>query len=277
MERFNNKLYDKYTNLKKRKLSEASECNEKVRAEFEKYLSVVEGTFEELRNENNQLRAQILSMEDRQAEYQHTLMEETRKVKELSGENERLRNLVSAEDHSNSKTGDMEIVCLEAPNRIPEAVSRDPVEQMEPNLNSGLNELQHEVADMHPHDNGQDELLVPDCCRGNFRSSGGGDEKDCAKCVYQMLVESLIGMKFSVETRTDGFCLSVVHQSSGYSFSLTWPRKTNGEDGELLYQVSSLGTIERVALEWMKEDLVFSTAMCHVFFERISRVTGGRI
>lgn len=60
---------------------------------------------------------------------------------------------------------------------------------------------------------------------------------------------------------------------AGYSFSLTWIQHEGGE-GELMYHVSSLGTLERVAVDWMKEDMMFSTAMCHVFFERVSRVVG---
>lgn len=60
---------------------------------------------------------------------------------------------------------------------------------------------------------------------------------------------------------------------AGYRFSLTWIQHEGGE-GELMYHVSSLGTLERVAVDWMKEDMMFSTAMCHVFFERVSRVVG---
>ena len=59
---------------------------------------------------------------------------------------------------------------------------------------------------------------------------------------------------------------------AGYSFSLTWVNKAAREEMELLYQVQSLGTFERVAPEWMREVLMFSTSMCPVFFERVSRV-----
>ncbi|OIV92552.1 hypothetical protein TanjilG_02315 [Lupinus angustifolius] len=34
----------------------------------------------------------------------------------------------------------------------------------------------------------------------------------------------------------------------------------------------SSGTFERVASEWMREDIMFSPYMCPVFFERVSRV-----
>ena len=60
---------------------------------------------------------------------------------------------------------------------------------------------------------------------------------------------------------------------AGYTFSLTWIRHEDRE-GELMYHVSSLGTLERIALDWMKEDVIFSMTMCPVFFKRISRVIG---
>ena len=59
---------------------------------------------------------------------------------------------------------------------------------------------------------------------------------------------------------------------TGYSFSLTWLEKEDGKEGELLYHVLSLGTFERVAPEWMKEAIMFSTTMCPIFFEKVSGV-----
>lgn len=59
---------------------------------------------------------------------------------------------------------------------------------------------------------------------------------------------------------------------AGYSFSLTFVNSKAGEV-ELLYRVLSLGTFERVAPEWMKEEVLrFSTRMCPVFFQRVSHV-----
>ncbi|KAH7560680.1 hypothetical protein JRO89_XS10G0070000 [Xanthoceras sorbifolium] len=45
-----------------------------------------------------------------------------------------------------------------------------------------------------------------------------------------------------------------------------------GEELELLYRVSSLGTFERVAPDWMRDVIVFSVSMCPMFFDRIGRV-----
>ncbi|PNX78670.1 protein titan9, partial [Trifolium pratense] len=55
----------------------------------------------------------------------------------------------------------------------------------------------------------------------------------------------------------------------GYSFSISWISKAPGEEAELLYHVQSLGTLERLAPEWMREDIMFSPTMCPIFFERV--------
>ncbi|KDO41155.1 hypothetical protein CISIN_1g034845mg [Citrus sinensis] len=79
-------------------------------------------------------------------------------------------------------------------------------------------------------------------------------------------------MKLSPYHESEGRCVSALHQSTGYSFSLTWVKSKDGEEFELLYRVLSLGTLERVALGWMMDEIMFSTSMCPIFFERISRV-----
>jgi hypothetical protein len=56
----------------------------------------------------------------------------------------------------------------------------------------------------------------------------------------------------------------------GYTFSLTW--STDGD--ELVYRVSSLGALEKIALKWMKEEIIFNTKMCPIFFERICGIIG---
>lgn len=110
-------------------------------------------------------------------------------------------------------------------------------------------------------------------CFKQKTSLSGGDENvpGTTICMFQELVECLVGMKVSIDTKADETCISAVHQSSGYSFSLTWIKNSQGDD-ELLYRVLSLGTIESIVPEWMKEILMFNTKMCPVFFERMSRV-----
>ncbi|CAA6653979.1 unnamed protein product [Spirodela intermedia] len=255
MEQLHTRLYDKYRNLKKRRLSEASDCNAKVQGEFEKYLTAVESMIEDLKSENSQLREKISSLEDSQAEYQQTLMEENRKVEELSSEVERLRNVASAEDHRSIRPQGGEIVSLATPTSIAKDGYLGSDERIDTNLDNGLGELPPKVTDTIQHDNRQNEHLMPDCC-GRKMINSDGKEKDYVRCIYQMLIESLVGMKFAVENQADDMHLSVVHQSSAPLPGLL------------------IGTIEKVALDWMKEDLLFSMAMCHSFFDRISRVLG---
>ena len=55
----------------------------------------------------------------------------------------------------------------------------------------------------------------------------------------------------------------------GYNFTLTWLEQPDG--GEWAYKYSSLGTLEEMALKWMKvQDIRFSMDMFPMFFERIS-------
>ncbi|PON97678.1 titan [Trema orientale] len=116
------------------------------------------------------------------------------------------------------------------------------------------------------------QTYLPECCRRTIDRSGGEINVDNpANCLFQALVEFLVGMKFSV-SQSEGVCISAEHQSSGYSFSLTWIDKADGKEVELRYRVLSLGTFERVAPQWMKEVIMFSTSMCPIFFERVSRV-----
>jgi hypothetical protein len=44
-------------------------------------------------------------------------------------------------------------------------------------------------------------------------SGNGADES--SSCVYQMLAESLVGMKFSLKNEMEGFSLCIYHEASG--------------------------------------------------------------
>ncbi|KAL8147716.1 hypothetical protein AgCh_005152 [Apium graveolens] len=112
----------------------------------------------------------------------------------------------------------------------------------------------------------------PKCCKQ--KTSLSGDDENVPGntiCMFQELVECLVGMKVCIDTKADETCISAIHQLSGYSFSLTWIKNSQGDD-ELLYRVLSLGTIENIALEWMKEMIMFNMKMLPVFFEKMSRV-----
>ncbi|PIA48273.1 hypothetical protein AQUCO_01400692v1 [Aquilegia coerulea] len=72
-----------------------------------------------------------------------------------------------------------------------------------------------------------------------------------------------------IHTHTPLLSLSPLFQSN-----LKWIPIAPEEDAELSYHVLSLGTIGRVAIDWMKEDIAFSLSMFPAFLMRVSKVVG---
>ncbi|KAG1338522.1 hypothetical protein COCNU_04G008280 [Cocos nucifera] len=273
MERLNSEIYEKYKNLKKRKLLD-EEWGQKRDSDIRNFQSATEDLIEQLKNENDRLRAEIVcvpccrsSMQEQYAECEKLLLEESRKTKELSNEVGRLQNLLAQKNDVNG------IALLRSPNAAPMVLSREKSKTPTKKTPNSCTKEREEAA-IIPYGGGrQDEQIVPDCCRRNLSGSGGAAGKGQNDCAFQTLIEFLVGMKFSIDSQNEGLSFSFVHQMSGYTFSLTWIRHEDRE-GELMYHVSSLGTLERIALDWMKEDVIFSMTMCPIFFKRISRVIG---
>ncbi|CAN4079945.1 unnamed protein product [Withania somnifera] len=112
----------------------------------------------------------------------------------------------------------------------------------------------------------------PACCRRNVDISGDVEAGiSPASCIFQDLVQWLVGMKFSTVMENEELCISALHESSGLSFSLALTKSASTEP-ELVYRVWSLGTFERMAPEWMRDTIMFSPNMCPLFFQRLSRV-----
>ncbi|XP_065867562.1 uncharacterized protein [Euphorbia lathyris] len=113
----------------------------------------------------------------------------------------------------------------------------------------------------------------PQCCRRIVQGSGVDvEDSGHITCQFQTLIEYLLGMKLCADYQTDRKCILALHESSGYSFSLTWVKNESGEEEELIYRVSRLGTFEMVAPEWMRSVLMFSTSMWPIFFQRLARI-----
>lgn len=98
--------------------------------------------------------------------------------------------------------------------------------------------------------------------------------------LFQTLLQCMVGLKFTIVEEGNQLELSILQESSGYSFKLKF---LSGEDdphfrenGELLYHTVSLGTLQKVAPAWMKEDIIFSIGQVNIFFDRILQVTNGR-
>ncbi|BBH02285.1 titan9 [Prunus dulcis] len=279
------KLYDTYMELKSKKWSELDNVNKDQEVKFMDYISAAEQVIQQLKSENER------SAKDEQCiEYQELLMEENRKNEELSEEVARLRNLQQVGNFSrlkDSKT-DNGGVCTPASGQVPEeAGNRSQRRKTHKRRRQSLSETEDIVM---PSSSLQDDEILresekdlhkgavpsgslinvqqPQCCRAIERPGGDVNPTGQANCLFQVLVEYLVDLKFSTVSQTEEICISAVHQSSGYSFNLTWVNRAGVKEPELLYRVLSLGTFERVAPEWMKDAIMFSTTMCPKFFDR---------
>ncbi|XP_010246252.1 PREDICTED: uncharacterized protein LOC104589587 isoform X2 [Nelumbo nucifera] len=280
------------------------QLNHEQEEKFMNYVSAAEELIDHLRKENERLRLQLsdlkdevksirLSKERQYVEYQKLLMEENNKNKDLAEEVERLHNMPREQLCCITEGGNNDIAQIrsfqdpqvgpsdlsdQSTIKMPQKHSRHVGTQTEvrfvphASVQDEHDEVRELERDSHLCDNGAPRnILLPECCRRDVAGLGGSNT-GAANCLFQALVECLVGMKFSAIIQTEGLSVSALHQSSGYSFSLTWVNKPAGEDAELLYRVASLGTFERVAPEWMREVMMFSTSMCPIFFERVSRV-----
>ncbi|KAL1803885.1 hypothetical protein ACET3Z_032532 [Daucus carota] len=99
----------------------------------------------------------------------------------------------------------------------------------------------------------------PKCCKQKTSLSGGKENvPGTTICMFQELVECLVGMKVSIVTKADETCISAVHQSNGYSFSLTWMKNSQGDD-ELLYRVLSLDLVLHLGLRSVLHCILYQT------------------
>ncbi|KAF7822339.1 recF/RecN/SMC N terminal domain-containing protein isoform X1 [Senna tora] len=290
MEALYSKLYDKYTKLKAKKLSELDQLNKDQEVKFMNYLSAAEELIEHLKTENNQLHEQVndlrnevasirLAKDKEVADYQRLAMEESKKTDEtLLEEIEKFRQEGTSSDLKQNNNNILE------DDQVPANSNTSSKRKTRKRIRDDASE---KIVRSTPSENGKDNSVVREpavqnlcketviekqmeCCTGANDQSGVNLQG--SNWLIQALFEHVVGMKLSTDYQTGRVCISAQHQSSGYSFSLTWVSKAPEEEAELLYHVLSLGTFERVAPEWMREDIMFSTTMCPIFFERISRV-----
>eukprot|EP00268_Persea_americana_P036627 TRINITY_DN3614_c0_g1_i1.p1 TRINITY_DN3614_c0_g1~~TRINITY_DN3614_c0_g1_i1.p1 ORF type:complete len:220 (+),score=40.89 TRINITY_DN3614_c0_g1_i1:57-716(+) len=204
----------------------------------------------------------ILSSDCRSSEnsqysmYQNLFIEEKQKTKELLEEVERLRNLLSERVQCNNSNENYADRQFKSPSRcqvnLPD-LSKGSAHRMTRRMtlkpSSGD---QTEEAGVNPNASSQEVHIVdrdPEGVLIEGTPSNGAPEK----------------LRLPYSCGAD-------METSGYTFSLTWVKNAAGQD-ELLYHVLSLGTFERVAPEWMREDLMFSMSMCPIFFLRINEIT----
>ncbi|TYI80264.1 hypothetical protein E1A91_D05G076400v1 [Gossypium mustelinum] len=270
MEPFYAKLYDKYDKLKKRKLSEMDDINRDQEEKFVNYVRAAEELIQHLKSENDKLYAEVnelksevaskmSSMDKQCADYQKLLIEENQKYKALSLEVNRLQNL---HHEGQNKDGKLDI--------IPTVSARIAQVSSEKVSGRSIGMMTKDLSEKALSREDLTHFQLPECCKGSPDASATVTAR--ATCLFQALTECLLDMKISTNNQTGGLCISALHQPSGYSFSLTWINKAGGEEAELVYRVLSLGTFERVAPEWMRDVIKFSTGMCPLFFQRVAHV-----
>ncbi|KFK28554.1 hypothetical protein AALP_AA7G011400 [Arabis alpina] len=256
MEALYAKLYDKYTNLKKKKFSEFDEVNKEQEDKFLNFVTASEELMQHLTSENENLKERVkdlrteitsvrLTKDKESLECQKLIIEQERKNKVLCEEVYKLKELIQEGDHSGSKQE----------RKTPETAQMT------------TRKRRRQTEDVVERDIVSPETLLvtqPQCCNGSSSSA--------TSCTFQALGEHLLGMKLSTYKEGEQVCIIASHPTSGFSFSLSLVNNSTGEESELLYKVVSLGTFERVAPKWMRDDIRFSTSMCPVFFERVARV-----
>ncbi|KAJ6309997.1 hypothetical protein OIU76_014858 [Salix suchowensis] len=295
MEDLYRKLYAKYDKLKKKQLSEFDELNKDQEVKFLNYASVAEEMIQYLKDENDRLRNQASdlrseaasirsTMDEQCAEYQKLLMEENKKNKMLNEEVEKLQNQLQYAHNVQLNMLETAQVTPEerstaSMRRMVRKRSLEAREKMEALITHGGNDI-FGNSDMQEKSAKRSSKGTVSCgdlpndqkLESHERILNKSAESGPANFQFQALLEYLVGMKLSAVDQNDEVCISALHQSSGYAFTLTWVKKEAEEEPELLYRVLTLGTFERVAPEWMRSVLMFSMRMWPIFFERVACV-----
>ncbi|KAL9234805.1 hypothetical protein vseg_009631 [Gypsophila vaccaria] len=286
MEALYMKLYEKYSKLKNAKESEMDQINRDQEAKFMEFVSAAESMIKHLTAENNrltedldELRNEIASQRNAKdqeiLDFQQRWIEGKQKIRQLSAELEQLRNLQQEMISSRNRSDQSEervnggwrsptVSCSQTDESLMRMTRKRARLFQETNLVTNSPTVGHVEQSMQKDlstDESKRDNSKAECCQGIVVDGGA------YKCMFHVLFECLIGMKLSISDQPDENCIRFAHQSSGYSFSLTWLN-----EGELMYDVISIGTLANVGHEWMKDTLRFGMNMCPVFFERLSRV-----
>ncbi|XP_078171840.1 titan9 isoform X2 [Carex rostrata] len=234
MDKFNGDLQKKYNDLKKRKLIQLDRNSELEKKVYE----LVSATEDMLRHEgkkSDHMFEKLLFWHDKLAEKEQLELEQTKRMKNLSSEVTRLQDLV--------------------------------LQKNEATINIEMMRRQPPTAEVSEEDNASQKEPVNQSCR-RCTTDDHGDQvmRDSISDKLLTLVESIHGMNISFGQQS----AEVVHEKSGYAFTLTW----SIDEDELVYHVSSLGTLENIASKWMKEEIFFNIDMCPMFFQKICSVIG---
>ncbi|TVU22629.1 hypothetical protein EJB05_32342 [Eragrostis curvula] len=278
MEKFNDRIYEKYIALKKREQERT--------ADFQKLYNEMMGWVKDLHKEKEELCQKLLEEQDELKKSQTDFLDQIRvlpmygnaihvllapvNIREKDQEIFRL-NLLLAEktDKSNSTT-------TGSPNRTPDITLENPTPapsaKKTPQSNSRAKRARVSEEAFVPNGSSpEEEARELECTQSHTFTTGIGTNESSSAHMFPMLLElleSLVCMKISLNKETEEFSVSVSHEASGYSFTLTWLEQRN----QWSYKVSSLGNLEKVAWDWMNQEIRLTMPMCRMLFQRISDV-----
>ncbi|XP_050912304.1 uncharacterized protein LOC127127213 isoform X4 [Lathyrus oleraceus] len=265
MEALYKKLYAKYTKLKTNKLSEFHDPAKEQEHKFRKFVSASEQLIDHLRNEydkvlehNNDLVNELTSIrlakDNQLVDLQKLLMEETKKSDTLFEEVEKLQKLLKE-----GTSGD-----LNNSNNSSVRMTRKRMRQEHDALDKEAGFISCEFDEGNSVERESTQCFLKENASNKLMESSTSKVNDQP------------GIDLQESGRSSWLAHALFEYTLGFSFSISWIGKTPGEeageDAELLYQVKSLGMLERVVPEWMTADIKFSPTMCPIFFERVSRV-----
>ncbi|KAJ1697142.1 hypothetical protein LUZ63_005654 [Rhynchospora breviuscula] len=242
MEKFNADIQKKYHKIKKQKLRQLVDQNKDSEKKVFGLVSAAMDMVEHEGKRNDNLFEDLLFYREKLAETEKLELENK---KRLSSEAPSLQNLLLQKNEATISIEMLKLQKNEATISI--ETTKEPPK-----------------ADIIEEDNAfQNEIANQSVCRC---ISGDQVVRDSISDVLRTLIENVLGMRVTFGPQ----CAEVIHEKTGYAFSLTW--STDGE--ELVYRVSSLGTLANIALKWMKEEIMFNTKMCPLFFNRICGIIG---
>ncbi|CAL4978375.1 unnamed protein product [Urochloa decumbens] len=255
------RFYDKYTALKKRKLLDEG-LERKREAELKELYDALKDWVSGLEKDKEELSEKLANKEDELEKARQDFLED---IRARDSEILRLKKLLDEKTEKNNCTAPRSV------DQTPGVIQENPTpvspKRKTPQSNS-TKRVQLNEHTVIPHSCLEDESQELECSRRYACAAGNGTNECPSAHMFHLLLQSLVRMKITVEDGTERFSVLVSHEASGYSFTLTWL----DESGEWLYELSSLGTLGRIACNWMKQDIRFSMNMCSKFFERISNI-----
>lgn len=262
MERLDSKFHEKYNALKKRKLIDEG-LQQKREAAHKELHDAMKDMVSGLQKDKEELSEKLADKEDELEKARQDFLED---IKSRDSEILKLKQLmVEMTEKNNSTTAG-------STDQAPEVIVENP-NPTSPKRKTPQSDSKAERAQLREnatvlHTSPVEESPGVECSRRHTCIAGNGAQECSRALMFHLLLQTLVRMKISVNDGTERFSVSVSHEASGYSFTLTWLEKS----GEWSYKLSSLGTLERIAVDWMKQDIRFSMNMCRMFFERISSI-----